>query len=428
MKKYGSLTKLLVEISRIIVGATFAFSGFVKMVDPLGFTYKIQDYLIAWNFLDFFPLALPVAVFLSALEFLLGIFLLLGIWRKWSTLFIFALMLFMTPLTLWVALENPVADCGCFGDAFIISNWETFYKNIVLITLSVLLCFQWRLISPFYSKRYEWMPAFFSIAFAILFAMHNVFRVQVFDFRPYKVGASISGKMVVNPEKSDVYNNFFIYEKEGKQQKFTEDDYPWNDSTWTFVEMKTELVKKGETPEIEDFFIVRLDYNDSLKQYEEVGDITQDVLTDSRFVFLMTSYSLEKARKGSIADFSRVADFAKSHNFEFYCLTSTSTDDILKWSEFSNTTFPFCHADERVLKTMNRSNPGLMLLKDGIVVQKWDNLSIPSNESLEKQIAKPLPTKETEKQNNRTTFLLIMAIFLLPLGALKWIDCKFTTK
>lgn len=411
-----SLTKIAVEFSRIVVGMVFVFSGFVKMVDPWGFAYKIQDYLVAWGLPQLFPMALPTAVGMCMLEFLLGVFLLLGTYRKITSRLLFALMCFMTPLTLWVALENPVKDCGCFGDAFVISNWATFYKNLILISLSLMLCLRWRSITPLFTKKTQRVTALFSILFALLFSLHNVFRMQVFDFRPYKVGASIPEGMRIDPEKADVYRNLFVYEKEGERQQFSEDDYPWNDSTWTFVEMKTELVKKGENPKIEDFHLVRLARLEDSGQYAEDGEITGDILSDSSFVFLMTSYSLPQVNRRALKSFARVADFARRHHYRFYLLTSSPASDISAWVAKTGTDYPVCEADERVLKTMNRSNPGLMLLKNGVVMDKWDSFSLPADKKLQKYLS---ADAQPARLNNTLTLFLIMAIFLVPLAVLK---------
>src|SRR5690554_7883831 len=144
---------ILVELSRIIVGSTFLFSGFVKAVDPLGFTYKIEDYLIEMSLVELFPLALPVAVLVVVAEFMLGALLLLGVYRKQVTLLIAIFMIVFTPFTLWVALTNPDEDCGCFGDALVISNWQTFIKNIILLIGALLLVTKWKVVAPLYSTR-----------------------------------------------------------------------------------------------------------------------------------------------------------------------------------------------------------------------------------------------------------------------------------
>ncbi len=149
----SSMAKIMVVLSRILVGATFVFSGLMKAVDPLGFTYKIQDYLIELGLTALFPLALPAAVLMVTAEFALGAFLLLGIYRKWTTRLVLLFMIFFTPFTLWVAIANPVEDCGCFGDAFVISNWQTFYKNLLLLAGTVWLMMKWTQITPLFTKK-----------------------------------------------------------------------------------------------------------------------------------------------------------------------------------------------------------------------------------------------------------------------------------
>ncbi len=180
-------------------------------------------------------------------EFLLGVLLLLGgVYSKWTTRFTGLFMLFFTPLTLWIAVTNPVEDCGCFGDAFIISNWNTFYKNIVLLAGTVLLIAKWKLINTLFSLKTAPPCSSVHSSFCIVFALYNIYKLPVFDFRPYRIGANIPEQMHVDPEKADIYETIFLYSKNGVQQEFTEENYPWNDSTWTYVDMKTHLVKEGE--------------------------------------------------------------------------------------------------------------------------------------------------------------------------------------
>ncbi|MFA6795216.1 MAG: BT_3928 family protein, partial [Proteiniphilum sp.] len=191
-------------LSRILVGVTFVFSGLMKAVDPLGFTYKIEDYLIELDLTALFSLALPAALLLVTAEFALGVFLLLGIYKKWTTRLILLFMIFFTPLTLWVALANPVEDCGCFGDAFIISNWHTFYKNVVLLAGAIWLMLKWKQLRPLLTKKMALPVAAFTLLLGLLFALHNVYRLPVIDFRPYKVGANIPQQMYVDQEKADL--------------------------------------------------------------------------------------------------------------------------------------------------------------------------------------------------------------------------------
>lgn len=374
--------KFLVELSRIIVGATFVFSGFVKAVDPLGFTYKIEDYLIELGLTGLFPLALPAAVIMVTAEFSLGVFLLLGICRKWTVRLVTLFMLFFTPLTLWIAIANPVEDCGCFGDAFIISNWQTFYKNVVLLAGTILLILKWHWITPLFSKRMEPIVAIITLLGGVLFSLHNVYRLPVFDFRPYKIGANIPQQMFVDPEKADVMETVFIYSKDGVEKEFTEENYPWNDSTWTFVDMKTKLVKEGEKPAIEDFAVEALYYDDTIDSWEIGGDITDIILSDPSYTFLMVAYSLEKMSLRHLERFREVNRYAIENGYSFYLLTSSAADVVGDWEQHHHTGFQFCHADERMLKTMIRANPGLMLLKEGTVINKWDDSKVPDKRRL----------------------------------------------
>ena len=368
----NGIVKFWVELFRLIVGVTFLFSGFVKAVDPLGFTYKIEDYLIELGLTGFFPLALPVAIFMVTAEFALGVFLLLGVYRKWTVRLIMLFMLFFTPLTMWIAIANPVEDCGCFGDAFVISNWQTFYKNIILLAGAILLLLKWEQISPLFSRKMAPVAGLLTLLFGVLFSLHNVYRLPVFDFRPYKVGANIPQQMFVDPEKADVLETVFIYSKDGIEQEFTEENYPWNDSTWTFVDMKTKLVKEGEKPAIEDFALEALYYDEATDSWDIGGDITDIILSEPSYTFLMVSYSLEKMGLKHLERFREVHRYAGENGYSFYLLTSSSADVVGEWEQHHRTGFQFCHADERVLKTMIRANPGLMLLKEGTVAGKWD--------------------------------------------------------
>ena len=368
--------KILVELSRVIIGATFAFSGFVKAIDPLGFTYKIEDYLIELELLELFPLALPAAVFMVTAEFALGIFLLLGIYRKWTVRLVTLFMFFFTPLTLWIAIANPVEDCGCFGDAFIISNWQTFYKNIVLLAGAILLLLKWEQITPLFSRKMATVAGILTLLLGVLFSLHNVYRLPVIDFRPYKIGANIPQQMFVDPGEADVVETVFIYSKDGIEKEFTEENYPWNDSTWTFVDMKTKLVKEGVKPAIEDFSVATLYYDEATDAWNIGGDITDIILSEPSYTFLMIAYSLEKMSLKHLEQFVEVYRYAQENGYSFYLLTSSSVDEVGKWEQLHRTGFQFCHADERVLKTMIRANPGLMLLKEGTVINKWDGSNV----------------------------------------------------
>lgn len=423
-KNQSRLIQILVQLARVVMGATFLFSGFVKAVDPFGFTYKIEDYLVKLNVVALFPLALPAAVFMVVAEFLLGVLLLLGIYRRWTTRLIGVFMLFFMPLTLWIAIANPVQDCGCFGDFLIIGNWTTFYKNVVLSVCTIILIVWWQKITPLFSPKTAWMAAAFSAVFGILFALHNVYNLPVFDFRPYHIGSNIPEKMHVDPEKADVFENIFIYSKDGAEQEFTDENYPWNDSTWVFVDMKSRLVRAGEKPPIAEFTIELLHFGDSADDWTQ-EDITDAVLSSEGYTFLMVAYSLNSMSTRYINRFEAMADYAAQQNISFYCLTASSVEAIAEWQRTHPANFVFAHADERVLKTMVRSNPGLLLLQGGTVVNKWNGSHLPAAKRLNTAIADAPFAKIKDRQtNNAATLAVILLIFILPLGILKWIDSK----
>lgn len=428
MSATGKTVKLLIELSRIIVGTTFLFSGFVKAVDPLGFTYKLQDYLIEMSLTELFPLALPVAVIMVLAEFSLGVLLLLGIYRKWTIRMILLFMIFFTPLTLWIAITNPVEDCGCFGDAFIISNWHTFFKNILLLAGSILLLFRWNRITPLLSSKMAALAALFTLLFGLLFALHNLYRLPLFDFRPYKIGLNLPRQMFVDPERADVLETIFIYSKDGEEKEFTEENYPWNDSTWTFVDMKTHLVKEGEKPAIEDLSVESLYFDESTGSWQTGGEITEILLSDPSYTFLMIAYSLDEMSERHLDRFKEVSSYAGQRGYPFFLVTSSAANVVGLWEEKHQTGFRFSHADERELKTMIRSNPGLILLKEGDVINKWDDSRVPHLSRLNV----PLEESDLVKINDPKTtgafhLLIILLLFIVPLLLLKWRDSKSIT-
>lgn len=415
MNQKNKIEKFLIELSRIIVGVTFVFSGFVKAIDPMGFTYKIQDYLIHLNLVDLYQLALPMAVFMVVVEFVLGALLLLGLYRKPVTILIALMMIFFTPFTFWIALTNPVEDCGCFGDALVISNWQTFYKNLIIVTGAMFLVVKWTLIKPLFSKRIAPFAALFVTLFGLLFALHNIYNLPVIDFRPYKKGANIPEQMYIDPEKADVMETIFIYSKDGVKEVFTEENYPWDDSTWTFIDMESRVVQEGEKPAIEDFALEALYFDDFDGSWNLGGDITDVVLSDTNYTFLMVSYSLEEMNMKHLRKFEEVSRFANENGYPFYLLTASSASVVGEWEVINETGFQFSHADERALKTMVRANPGLILIKEGNVINKWDDGNVPEPTSEILLIKNP-------KRDNVVKLLLIALLFFVPLLLLKKID------
>ncbi len=333
MSKKDILIKVVVEISRIILGITFLFSGFTKSVDPYGTAYKIQDYLTAFNLDMFLFLAFPASLFLCAFEFLLGACMLFGLYRKWNSRFVLLVMCFMTPLTLYLAIADPVQDCGCFGDAWIISNWQTFYKNIILLPLAIFtFIYRERIRNIFTGKTY-WLAFLYINVFTAFFLIHNYYYDPMFNFRPYKVGADISKLMTVEEGKGPVEEMILVYEKDGVEKQFTEQNYPWQDSTWTFVRTDVKVIKKGEEPAITDFAINQLVFDQENPEDVDYEDITWDMLDDDNYVFLMTASSLKDMYGNSLGDFEDVANYAADFGYTFYCVTASGVEDIREWEK-----------------------------------------------------------------------------------------------
>lgn len=424
MKVKDTFIKTIVTIARLLFGVTFIFSGFVKAVDPLGFTYKIEDYLISFQLTQFIPLALTFAVVLTLLEFALGASIVLGIYRKWTSILAVLFMVVMTPLTLYIALENPVKDCGCFGDALIISNWSTFYKNIVLLSFATLLVVYRKWITPFYSNRTRPYAFVFVLLFFIGFTFYNIFYLPVMDFRPYKVGSNIPEKMGENMNEGDIYKNIYIYEKDGTTKEFTEENFPWEDSTWTFVDLKSTLIQEGAKPEIQDFSMTAYE-KEANGALVKTNDITYEFLAHS-YSLLVVSISLNDIKESKWSQLKSLAEYAANNSIEMRIVTSSNNSVVEQIDEkMEDLNMKFASADELTLKTIIRSNPGIVLLKEGVVQAKWSENNIPDAVIVDKIISQSQLNEESNPSNNYASKLLIIClVFIIPLLGIKWYDKK----
>lgn len=354
--------RVLISISRIIAGTVFIFSGFVKAVDPMGSTYKFIDYFIAFHIQFLEPVALPLAVILSSLEFLIGISLLLGYRYRLASWVLLIFMSFFTILTFILALTNPVSDCGCFGDAIVMTNWQTFFKNIILIPFVILIFIFRKRIVPLHPDITEWIYLSVFAVLIVIFQVRALRHLPLLDFRPYSVGTHIPDKMII-PEgaPADEYRTYLYYEKDGHVKEFTEENFPWQDSTWKFVDSEHILVKKGYEPPIHDLSVV-----------DENGiDHTDAILRNPDYVMLLVSHNLSQSDHEGLKMADKLAASCFNNNCSFYFMTSSSQDEIDEISEALDLSFDFFVTDETVLKTIIRSNPGLVLLKEGTILGKW---------------------------------------------------------
>ena len=403
----------VVNVCRFVLAATFIFSGYVKAIDPLGTLYKLKDYAAAMSLNGLLPdwVLVGVAIALGALEFALGVFMLFAVRRHVVSRIMLAFMAAMTVLTLWIFVADPVKDCGCFGDALKLTNGETLLKNIVLIACAALVAWRPADMARFISRSNQWIVRYYTVAYIVITSVYCLYTLPIFDFRPYHVGMNIKQGMEI-PEGAEQpeFESTFLLRKNGETREFTLDNYP--DSTWEYVDTRTVQTKKGYEPPIHDFALTTCDTGE---------DITEQVLTKKGYTFLLVSPRLAVADESNFGDIDQIYEYAEENGADFYCVTASANDEIERWRDLTGAEYQFCNADETTLKTMIRSNPGLMLLKDGTIIGKWSHNALPQTDDL----TAPLQQLTIGKaQNDSTTerLLIVLLTFFLPLSALTLAD------
>ena len=365
------MKKLAVNIARLILAVAFILSGFVKAVDPLGTQYKIQDYLVAMGLGRLIPdfITLSASVLLSTIEFILGICLLFAIRRRMVSKIVLVLMTAMTLLTLWLALTDPISDCGCFGDALVLTNWQTFWKNIVLLTAAVIV---WRyplLMPRLIGEANQWIVMNYSGVFILLvIAGRSLYTLPQFDFRPYHVGTDL---------------------RQGWQRMMEGEDSP-------YAEFFMELTDEGE-------------------------DITEDVLNREGYTFLLVSPHLEQADDSQLDALNQIYEYSLDNGYPFYCLTASTEKGINHWRNITGAEYPFCNTDDITLKTIIRSNPGLLLLKNGVIIRKWSHNNLPDEQDLTGEL-ETSELGQLPSDTVATKILWILTWFVLPLVLLTLAD------
>ena len=369
--------RLVKNLCRIIVGIVFIYSGFVKGIDPLGSDYKFTDYFNAFGMGWMNATTLFFSFALSLVEFLIGIALLFNLWvsrMAWGSLLFMA---FFTPLTLVLALTNPVSDCGCFGDAMILTNWQTFWKNIILLLLAIMI-FMYR---KEYKSSLPLVGQFSFLALAgagmLCLSVYCYRHLPVLDFRPYAVGKNITeGMRLPEGAEPDQYEVTLKYKNKqtGEVQSFTEENYPWQDTlNWEYESSSERLVKKGYITPIHDLVI----------EHPTLGNITEEILEDDNHTILAVAYNLTQSDMQYQPAINRLAEYAQEKGIRFYGLTSYSERDIETYKKRYHVPYEFCTADEIQLKTMIRSNPGVIILREGTILDKWAGKDVPDVKELQ---------------------------------------------
>ena len=353
----------MVNIARILLAVVQIFSGFVKAVEPMGTQYKLNDYLTAMHLQMLTPdfLMLGASIILSAVEFFLGICLLFAIRKTMSTTLSLIMMLVMTPLTLWVALNDPVSDCGCFGDAIVLTNWESFGKNVILLIMAFIV-WKWpHDMVRFISTSSQWIATNYSSLFIIVVSGWSLYDLPYLDFRPYHIGTDLR-------------------------------------AGWQ------EMMKGKESPYAE-FFIQRT---------EDGEDSTDALLNQKGYLFLLVAPHVEKADDSQLDLINQMYEYAEDNDYPFYALTASGQAGIERWRDMTGAEYPFCQTDETTLKTIIRSNPGMILLKDGVIIRKWSHNNLPDEYALTDRLEN-LKIGKISKDTIAEKILVVVLWYLLPL-------------
>ncbi|MFW5877767.1 MAG: BT_3928 family protein [bacterium] len=368
------MMKLLRLISRILVGIVFVFSGFVKAIDPLGSTYKFGDYFTAFGIGFLEPLAFPLAILLSSIELIIGVGLLLSYRMKVMSWLVLIFMSFFTVLTFILALTNPVTDCGCFGDALILTNWETFAKNVVILALTLIIFIYRKQYPGIRSAMVEWSVLVIFFLGTVFLSLYCYNNLPLLDFRPYGIGANIPDAMTIPDDAPQAEYETRLYYKNletGRVEEFNMDDFPQDTTKWEFEDAETKLVSEGYEPPIHDFNIMAPNGN----------EITGDILSFDGYSFILVSYNANEANVEALQDandFFRLAQVLP--DVQFHAVSSTLREDLDSLREEYDLLYDFSQADEITLKTIVRSNPGLLLIKNGTITGKWHYRNLPDRD------------------------------------------------
>lgn len=369
--------KYLVQFARIIVGVIFIISGFVKNVDPIGLSFKLEEYfsptVLNIPFLE--TLSLPLATFFSIFEIVLGVLLLLGVWRKFTTIALLLTIVFFTFLTFYSAYFNKVTDCGCFGDALKLEPWTSFYKDIVLLILIIILVIGQKYIQPLFVTKANYAINAITIIASAIIAYIGINHLPLIDFRPYAIGKNLVEGMKSPQElglKPTTYKTIYTMKNkvDGKvveiddAQYISDDKWYKHGTPWQIEEDKTKTVieKKGYEPPIHDF---NFDCNGV--------DKTSEILAAPKALIIVIPF-VEKLTEKQVEQINVLGKDTKQQGFQVIVVSNNPIPKL---------TVENCFMDQTTMKTIIRSNPGFMILEKGTVKAKYHYNDMPSVNQLQ---------------------------------------------
>lgn len=363
--KHENWCRLLTVLMRLTVGGMFIFSGFTKGVDPWGSFYKITDYLNAMGMGTWSSTALFIAVALAAVEFMLGIAIVTGCYRRSAPWIALLMMAVMTPLTLWLAVTDAVPDCGCFGDAIHLSNWATFGKNVLIVLGLIYLLLFNRSVRGLYGPAVQWVVMTLSFAFVMAIAYYGYFTQPLIDYRPYPVGSRMADMVTVEDGDEGSDDFIFIYSRNGEERQFTIDSLPDEEDGWEYVTRYHARRPRGKV------IVQNSATEGGIAILDEDGnDITMDVLGESHSTLLLLFPDLPQVGVVNSISLNELTGLALVTETDVIGLTPATTEDIEHWQDISMATYPIYNMDDSELKMVARGNPAVVYLEDGVIVWK----------------------------------------------------------
>lgn len=358
--------KYIVHLSRVFVGVLFIISGFIKLNDPLGFSYKLQEYFSAdvLNMEFLIPYALGISVFVVVFEVVLGVFLLIGYQIKFTVWSLLAMIVFFTFLTFYSAYFDKVKDCGCFGDALKLTPWESFTKDVVLLVFILILVLGIQHIRPVFTKLPTSVIALLSFIVSLWFGYHVLMHLPAIDFRAYAIGKNLQEQMKIPVDAEKPVTEYtWTFMVNGEEQTFvTNGSYPTVDGD--YVGVKTKLIDEGYIPPIQDFSI------------ESDSEDLTEVFLDEAHLIIIAMYSVSSAEADGVLKLKTFTDNAIRQGYKVIGLTASGAADKQQIKAQYKLNFDFYLCDEKVIKTIVRANPGVVVLEKGTVTQKvhWNDI------------------------------------------------------
>lgn len=354
-KRQPWLIATIVLLMRLVVGGIFVFSGFAKAIDPWGTYYKVTEYLLTLGWDALANQALFIAFALPAIELMLGVAIVVGSYRRSSPIAVLLLMCLMLPLTLWLALTNAVPDCGCFGDAFLLTNWATFGKNLLLTLGAIFLLVFGRQVPGVFGPAVQWMVMAVTFVATMAIAWPGYFTQPLIDFRPYPTGSRlVSGQ----PSTSDK-DYLFIYEKDGQKQEFSIDSVPDEEDGWVFIDRR----EVQPTPQ-------PLQAGERTLAVVDHGTDAADELLENDSLLLLLFPDLPEVSIATTFVINELTDKARNHGVAVYGLTSASDEQVADWIDISMAENPMLVADDSDIKMIARGNPAVVYVEQGTIQWK----------------------------------------------------------